>query len=244
MARGVPYYRVTEPSQILELAHSNTPDTMFVAADQLPYAVSGDMMKAFTKVAPKSPVVLLSEMPTSKLIKFAIRERLWAEVPKSSGYSDLVQRYTSARAASPALIVDDDMALHSSLNAVFKPTSSTSDPLPVASSVGDALEMVIDGRAPVFLKLARHLPLDIDTSILVYDLCPTTIAILVQMTATSRSKQAYHISQPPSRFAVLDTSACSESDIEVLIRKMGVSWPSVLPKPVPKPSAKPTASLH
>jgi hypothetical protein len=235
--RGVTCHKVTEPSQLTDVAHSNGACVLFLDVDSLPYSVSDEILEAFVRVAPAAPIVLLSEMPAWKLITAAIRERIWVDIPKSSEYTDLLQRYTSARAVSPAIVIDGDPELYRSLHATLAPTATVSDTPLVASSVGDALEMAINGRAPVFLELTRHLPLNIETSTLIYKLSPIIIAILVQMNGLSHPMQkAFYLGPSPSRFGVLGPSY-GEADVGALMTALGVNWPDVIPKPVPKPSA-------
>lgn len=223
------------------IKRAQTFDMIFVNADRPPFGLSHDVLDTFVRFAPGVPLVLLSERSIRGLLTDVIRARMWVEIPKVNHHTDLLQRYTLARSAHPVLIVDSDLAVYERLRDSLNAMTNRSVAFPVVSSVGEAFDLVMNGRAPVFLRLARELPDSIDTTIVIYQLCPAIITILTQMAVLAQVEHASG-GADSKRFGVLGP-IINGFAIDSVLKKLGVSWSEVAPKPIPKPPIKHSTSL-
>lgn len=223
--QGISCQQFSTSQQFLAESRDNLQKILFLSADTPPYHTSGDLLKTFVRVAPRMHITLLSSTTTHKLIMLAIRERIWVDVPKLNTYTDLVQRYTRARARLPEIVVEDDQTLYKNLRANWESASLTNNTFSLTSSVGEAFELAITGRASVFLSLPPRYSPSSNISSLIYRLCPATIAILIKLSASPNNSQTYFPPPPASRFSVLEPPFNAVA-IQALLASLSISSPS------------------
>jgi hypothetical protein len=213
----VPVGSVEELSKI-----KSKPDVLFVAADEPPFHLSEAMLASLTDIGPTAPIVLLNNAETWQLTTAAIRERMWVDIPKSNQYHDLLERYTSAKASLPAIIIDSDPSLYDKLNAQWK-KKGQGPALCWAEKVGVALELSAKGQTPVFLNLRSELSTSTRISTLIYKLCPVVAAVLIKMHTSTRPFQNFYFSDPASRFVVMGPPY-NRNSLDSLFTQLNGNW--------------------
>ncbi len=198
------------------------PDVFFVAADEPPFHLSETMLASLTDLGPSAPIILLNDAETWQLTTAAIRERMWVDIPKSNQYHDLLERYTSAKASLPAIIIDSDPSLYDKLNDQWT-KNGQGPPLCWAERIGVALELSAKGQAPVFLNLRSELSTSTRISTLIYKLCPVVAAVLIKMHTTTRPFQNYYFSDPASRFVVMGPPY-NQNSLDGLFTQLNANW--------------------
>jgi hypothetical protein len=218
------------------------PDIFFISADEPPFHLSETMLAGLTDVGPTAPIILLNDAETWQLTTAAIRERMWVDIPKSNQYQDLLERYTSAKASLPAIIIDSDPSLYDKLNTQWM-KNGQGPSLCWAERIGVALELSAKGEAPVFLNLRSELSTSTRISTLIYKLCPVVAAVLIKMHTTTRPFQNYYFSDPASRFVVMGPPY-NRNSLDSLFTQLNGNWPASNPLAKTPTSNRPEASFR
>lgn len=205
-------------------------DVLFVAGDSPNSSGFTDLIESFARCAPAAPVLVLTESPLWKLVTLAVRKRAWMDIPRTDGYDDLLTRYAISRTRSPKIIVESSVARCDELLNQWRESQTDQPELVLVHTVGSALEAAINGSAPVLLNLSISPggSEDSSTATLIYSLCPSVIAVLIEASNTRRSYNGFLHTDPCSRFALIRLPFDS-SEILGLLDTMHVNWPMSSP---------------
>lgn len=222
---GVASVAVSSESQLLDGA-----DVLFAAGDEPGASSSDELITKFARIAPAARIVVVTGKPLWELIRLAVRERAWMDVPRTQHYSDFLTRILAFRPSCPKIVMDDSAARCNQLLAQWNESPPCGADLVQTGSLGEALETAIDDRASVLLNLsiswsAVHSP---GISTLIYSLCPVVIAIMVEADHPRNSLYKSLQLDPGSRFGVL-RAPFHLGDIKSLVNTLNVDWPVMSP---------------
>lgn len=191
---------------------------LLLAADQASISFTDEMLE-FMQMVPLTQIILISDSPVRLLITQAVQRRIWVEIPKQPDHSVLLRSYLALRGVPPELVIDDDPEISRVWPDLCGLHQSLHHSLPTAHSIDEVLVLAAGEQRPIFLNLRRRLPTSIDSSILVYSLCPAVFAILAGMGLASRSAASAISGNKTPRLLLTGTTM---AELQSLTRSLAV----------------------